>query len=165
MNPAFSIRQATEADIPVIRSLADRIWRACYPGMISEEQIGYMLRWMYSPEKLGDDFARGVRYELLESASGPAAYLATETQGNALYLHKLYLLPELHGRGMGRDLLEHVFDLARQSHLSLVRLNVNKANARALASYQRAGFIVERSVVNDIGGGFVMDDYVMSRSV
>ncbi len=165
MNPAFSIRLATLADIPVICSLADRIWRTCYPGMISDEQIVYMLGWMYSPEKLGDEFARGVRYELLESASGPVAYLATEKQGDALYLHKLYLAPELHGLGLGRDLLEHVLDLARQSQLSVVRLNVNKSNSRAIKSYERAGFSIERTIVNDIGSGFVMDDYVMSRSV
>ncbi len=165
MNPAFSIRPATVADIPVIRSLADRIWRTCYPGMISEEQISYMLRWMYSPEKLADDFARGIRYELLESASGPAAYLATEIQGDALYLHKLYLAPELHGLGLGRGLLEHTFDQACHLRLTVVRLNVNKSNFRAIKSYERAGFTVERSVVNDIGCGFAMDDYVMSRSV
>lgn len=165
MRPGYSIRLATEADIPVIRSLADRIWNACYAGMISGEQISYMLAWMYSEKKLREDFSRGVRFELLEAEAGTAGYLATEAVEGSLYLHKLYLAPELHGQGVGRALLEHVLELARRSKLPVVRLNVNKANIRALRSYERAGFVIEQSVVNDIGQGFVMDDYVMRRPV
>jgi ribosomal protein S18 acetylase RimI-like enzyme len=40
---------------------------------------------------------------------------------------------------------------------------VNKGNHRAIACYRRHGFVEEASVVNDIGGGYVMDDYVMVR--
>lgn len=40
---------------------------------------------------------------------------------------------------------------------------MNKGNHRAIACYRRHGFVQEASVVNDIGGGYVMDDYVMVR--
>jgi ribosomal protein S18 acetylase RimI-like enzyme len=40
---------------------------------------------------------------------------------------------------------------------------VNKGNHRAIACYHRHGFLKEASVVNDIGGGYFMDDYVMVR--
>jgi ribosomal protein S18 acetylase RimI-like enzyme len=167
MLPGVSIRRATEADIPVIRDLAGRIWRECYPGIITPEQIEYMLGWMYSEERIRDELRLGIRYELVESESRPVGYLSTSRveDSRALHLHKLYLAPELHGRGLGRELLEHVFEHARTAGLSLVQLNVNKANIRARRSYEKAGFIVESAVVNDIGGGFVMDDFVMRRAV
>jgi RimJ/RimL family protein N-acetyltransferase len=42
-------------------------------------------------------------------------------------------------------------------------LNVNKQNLRAIRAYERNGFFVREAVVVDIGGGFVMDDYVMAK--
>ena len=42
-------------------------------------------------------------------------------------------------------------------------LNVNKNNDRAISAYVRNGFVVREAVVVDIGGGFVMDDYIMAK--
>jgi hypothetical protein len=42
---------------------------------------------------------------------------------------------------------------------------VNKANARAIMAYKRNGFVITESVITDIGGGFVMDDYVMAKDL
>jgi hypothetical protein len=35
----------------------------------------------------------------------------------------------------------------------------------AVEAYKRMGFAIEKEVVADIGGGFVMDDYLMTRPV
>ena len=43
-------------------------------------------------------------------------------------------------------------------------LSVNKRNAKAIAAYKRNGFVIAESVVTDIGGGFVMDDYIMAKN-
>ncbi len=42
---------------------------------------------------------------------------------------------------------------------------MNKRNAQAIAAYRRNSFVIAESVITDIGGGFVMDDYVMAKSV
>ena len=44
---AFSTRPATVDDIPLLRDLAEQIWRVAYVGIIPPEQIDYMLGWMY----------------------------------------------------------------------------------------------------------------------
>jgi ribosomal protein S18 acetylase RimI-like enzyme len=44
-------------------------------------------------------------------------------------------------------------------------LQVNKKNAAAIRFYQSAGFEVIREAAFDIGGGFVMDDYVIEKRV
>ena len=44
-------------------------------------------------------------------------------------------------------------------------LQVNKQNTGAVGFYTAAGFEVIREAVFEIGGGFVMDDYVMRKPV
>jgi ribosomal protein S18 acetylase RimI-like enzyme len=163
--PPTSFVRATVDDIPRIRSMAERIWRVYYPRLLSPAQIEYMLRLMYSPESLAGDFRDGVIYERIRSADSDAGYLAYELSelGACLRLNKLYLLPEFHGRGLGQASLSHIAATASFHGLPAVELNVNKRNAQAIRAYERAGFRIVAPVVNDIGNGFVMDDYVMRR--
>jgi ribosomal protein S18 acetylase RimI-like enzyme len=46
-----------------------------------------------------------------------------------------------------------------------VILAVNKRNTAAIGSYRKYGFVVRESIVDDIGHGFVMDDYVMEKKL
>ena len=169
MNPAVGrrIRPAGEADIPVVRSLAETIWWSSYPGILSDAQIRYMLEWMYSAERLAADLARGVRYGIAEVDGLPVGYVATEAASatDTLHLHKLYLLSSHQGLGLGQWLLGEVLALAVESGLRQVELRVNKGNLRALKAYERAGFRCREAVVADIGGGFVMDDFILVRPV
>lgn len=158
---AISIRPAVLHDIPLLRALADRIWHACYPGMITPEQIRYMLDWMYSPDRIAEELRRGVHWAVVETTE-PIGYLSHERDpAGAVHLHKLYLDRALQGRGIGQAMLRHVIERARHGGATHVELRVNRSNTRALAAYARAGFRIERSLVADIGGGFVMDDHVL----
>ena len=42
---------------------------------------------------------------------------------------------------------------------------VNKQNAHAIAAYEKYGFAKREAVRVDIGNGFVMDDFIMARSL
>jgi GNAT superfamily N-acetyltransferase len=159
---------ATESDLPALAELAGMIWRACYPGIISPEQIEYMLARMYAPETLRNEIrSQGIRfYRLLlgERFTGFASLGPADTT-NVMKLHKLYLAPDLHGRGLGSLLLRHCETEARGAGARRLILAVNKRNTLALAAYQRNGFVVVESMVTDIGSGFVMDDFVMAKEL
>lgn len=162
----LTFRTATPADIPLLRDLASRIWRTCYPGVITVEQIDYMLAWMYSAEKIAEELTAGVLWEIALLDDTPAGYLALTFADSApAELNKLYLLPTLHGRGHGQAMLARALALTAARGGAALRLRVNKRNARALRSYERAGFRIVDSVVAAIGGGFVMDDYILSRAI
>jgi GNAT superfamily N-acetyltransferase len=160
--PTF--RRATAEDIPLLRTLAADIWRRSYREMLTAEQIDYMLAWMYGAETIRAEIAAGIWWEVIELDGAAIGYLAAE-RGADVKLHKLYLLPEQQGRGFAQRALDRVLELARTWGAARVILNVNKHNARALRAYERAGFSVIEAVVNDIGGGFVMDDFIMARAV
>jgi len=157
-----TLRPALESDVPLIRDLAHRIWNACYATLLSEAQRAYMLRWMYSPQQLSGQIRRGVHFQIAECAGRPVGYLAWETlsDGVTAHLHKLYLLPECHGHGLGQQMLRAVMNAAAARGCRQMELRVNKGNAQALRAYGRAGFETANSVATDIGGGFVMDDYM-----
>jgi GNAT superfamily N-acetyltransferase len=164
MSEFISIRPAGVEELSEIASLARVIWPVCYRGIISPAQITYMLERMYSLEQLCADFAAGVSFDLLFEggiALGFAAYGSGDSDPRECKLHKLYLLPSHQGRGYGSRLLRHVIAVARGRGFLSLALNVNKNNAKAIAVYKRHGFVVRAEVVVGIGGGFVMDDYVM----
>ena len=168
MQNKTQIVRASEEHLPAISELAGVIWRACYPGIITNEQIDYMLARMYSLDVLRDEIrSQGIRYDRLlldGKLAGFASYGPTSEPG-VIKLHKLYLLPELHGRRLGSRLLQHVEREVRSGAGRRLILSVNKRNAKAITAYQRNGFVIVESVVTDIGGGFVMDDYVMAKDL
>jgi GNAT superfamily N-acetyltransferase len=168
MNDSTTIIPVGERDLPALVELAGVIWRACYPGIISPEQIEFMLAHMYDQATLREEIrSQGIRfYQLLAEAScGGFASIGPTDAPRVMKLHKLYLLPELHGRGLGSRMLTHCADEARRLGAQRLILAVNKRNARAIAAYRRNGFAVAEAVVTDIGGGFVMDDYLMARDL
>lgn len=165
---AVRILPATEDHLAAIAQLAGVIWRAHYPGIISPEQIEYMLARMYSLETLREEVChKGIRFERLllgEEFTGFASYGPTE-QAGVFKLHKLYLLPSAQGRGLGSQLLKHCENEAHKLGARRLTLAVNKRNTKAIAAYQRNGYTVMESVVNDFGGGFLTDDFVMGKNV
>jgi GNAT superfamily N-acetyltransferase len=164
---ALTIRPAAAADIPLLRELADRIWRESYAAMLTPEQIDYMLARMYAPETIARELAEGVIWELASLADEAIGFhsCAHEPAERRLKLNKLYVLPEWQGNGFGQMLLARVHEVAASLDASEVWLQVNKRNPRAIAAYERAGYRIARPAVFDIGGGFVMDDFVMTRAV
>ena len=162
------IIQATEADLPAISELAGVVWRACYPGIITHAQIDYMLARMYSLDVLRDEIrSQGIRYDrlLMDDKLAGFASCGPTAEPGVMKLHKLYLLPELHGHGLGSRLLQHVEREVRAGAGRRLILSVNKRNTKAIAAYRRNGFVIADSVITDIGNGFVMDDYIMAKDL
>ena len=162
MPPRLTFRAAGPADVPTLRGLAERVWRTSYATMLSRAQIDYMLDLMYAPATIAAEMSRGVAWTIAELGGEPVGYLAHSFEGLQAELHKLYLLPDRQGGGLGQEMLRHARDMATGAGTHVLRLRVNKTNARALRSYERAGFRIVDALVADIGGGFVMDDYVLS---
>lgn len=168
------VSQATPDHVAEIRDLAGTVWRAHYPGIISPEQIEYMLARMYDLDVLAAELRGGIAHfralvgDVLVgfASTGPSEPLSGAEQELLTFkLHKLYVHPAHQRIGVGAALLGAVQHHARTRGASALVLNVNKQNAKAIAMYGKHGFALAESVVVDIGNGFVMDDFVMKQTL
>lgn len=160
-------RRASLADIPTIRTIAHEAWPLAYGEILSPEQVAYMLGRMYSETALAEQMERGHHFLLAltgDLAVGFAGYELKYQGTRITRLHKLYLHPEHKRKGYGRVLLDEVLQAAAHGGDSAVNLNVNKYNP-SLGFYTHLGFVRVGEEVIDIGGGFVMDDFVLERPV
>lgn len=162
------IKYAGKTDLVVVQDLAYLIWPTAYTGIISTEQISYMLEQMYSLEVLELQFDQKQQFVILYESGQPvgfASFGAKQTEREFLYrLNKLYILPAKQGHGAGRFLLDFILQAVSGLGGSGLELNVNKQNP-ARNFYARNGFQVIREEVLDIGNGYVMDDYVMRHPI
>ena len=145
-----------------IARLAAAVWRAHYPGIISHEQIDYMLAKMYDLDVLRREMANCITYLRAVEHNQLLGFAAYGPAKHEIKLHKLYVDPQHQRRGIGKSLIESV---ERACAGRMLVLTVNKRNQKAIAAYQKHGFVIRDAVVVNIGGGFVMDDYVMAKKV
>lgn len=159
------IRFADLDDIPTIGYLAQQIWPDAYGAILSPEQLEYMLDMSYSPESLHDQLTKQqIQFliaELDEEAVGFASFSPEEEEG-VHKLHKIYVLPQTQGTGVGRALLSFVIEQILEAGATTLRLNVNRHN-KARDFYEKLGFAVTKEVDIEIGNGFQMNDYIMEK--
>jgi len=163
---AVRIEPLSDADAETLAALAREIWYAHYPAIIGTAQIEYMLSQRYDPAVVRAELRQdGVWWDKLmvgPEMSGFASYLLA---GADLKLDKLYVHPRCQRRGYGGMMVKRACEVGRGRGCSRLVLAVNKNNRSAISAYLKHGFIVADAVVKDIGGGFVMDDYIMAKPI
>jgi ribosomal protein S18 acetylase RimI-like enzyme len=170
VSSAAVLNPLSRNDFETLAALAREIWLAHYSTIITTAQIEYMLGGRFTAENLERYLDSSDRWMFVLRREGRAigqligycSYARTD-QPRELKLEQLYLLPALHGQGLGRLMLEHVEAHALRIECDLLMLQVNKQNTVAINVYRRAGFTVRKEVVVDIGNGFVMDDFILEK--
>ena len=159
----LQIIDATIADIPAIIDIAHKTWWPTYENLLSKEQLSFMLEKIYDKNTLTKVMSDGTQTFLLGKENnvivGFAAYGRREEEPEIIKLHKLYLLPEMHGRGYGKILLDEVKKRTVAGGQKILDLNVKRDNP-AKTFYERCGFKVLRE--EDIPfGPYLLQDYIM----
>jgi diamine N-acetyltransferase len=153
----------TEAELQIIQELAAQIWRAHYPGIITHDQIDYMLYKNYSVASLQKQQGEGQQFFLLLNQEKNIGFIGvTATEDGEGFIHKFYILTELHGRGMGRAAFSGL--LHEFPNVHTYRLQVNRRNIKAINFYFSVGFRIETCGDFDIGNGYEMNDFIMVYS-
>lgn len=153
----------TKASFKTLAHLANLIWTEHYTPIIGEHQVAYMLEKFQSETAIEDQVNDGVLYYLISYRDKPVGYFSVSRQEEFLFLSKLYIEKSARGKGLGRAAISYMEKMAKDFDLKRIRLTVNKFNTNSIEAYQKMGFLNMDAIVQDIGNGFVMDDYVLEK--
>ena len=163
----MNLIKANSEHIPIIIDLTKKIWPVAYGEILSKAQLDYMIDKFYNEPALCELMQKGhVFYVAQDDKDNYVGFVSYEinSEPNKTKIHKIYVLPETQGTGLGRQFFELVKDKAIENNQEAIFLNVNKYN-NAIHFYHKLGFIKIKDEVIDIGSGYVMDDYVMEIAV
>ena len=149
-----------------LAEIAKLIWSEYFPGIITPEQVDYMVEKYQSADAIAKQISNdGYMYFMVLGNEEILGYLALKADGNQLLLSKLYLKKEFRGRGYFNKMLSFAEKIAKEKGLNSLYLAVNKHNDNAIAVYLKKGFSIKKEQTADIGNGFVMDDYIMEKMI
>lgn len=155
------VKKVGATAIPVIQNLANITWPVTYGEIITPQQLDYMMELLYSRAALQKQMDKGDLFVIVYDDERPvafASYSAKETDAGIYKLHKIYILPNQQGKGIGKLLISYI--TADIKPATALQLNVNRHN-KALHFYEKAGFSIIAEEDIYIGNGFYMNDYVM----
>lgn len=163
----MTIFEANPEDLPLIQELAYKIWPSTYGEILSEEQLKFMLDKFYDLDFLKIQMNNGQHFLLIKEGNavyGFASYELNYENSNQTKIHKIYVLPETQGKGIGKKLIDFIEKITFENNNSDVILNVNRFN-KALGFYEKIGFRIIETIDIEIGNGYLMEDYIMEKSV
>ena len=156
---------STETEVETVAGLAFEIWNQHFIPIIGKAQVDYMLEKFQSKKAISEQIEEGYSYYLLKAEGDYIGYTGICPREDELFLSKLYIRASQRDKGFGRKAIEFLEDLAREKGLSKITLTVNKNNTDSIKAYEEFGFTNLGIFVQDIGNGFVMDDYKMEKVV
>jgi RimJ/RimL family protein N-acetyltransferase len=157
---------ATKLEIEAVVILGKQIWNQHYVPIIGQGQVDYMLNKFQSISALTDQIEnQKYYYFMIFNNRKLTGYIGLQDREDTLFLSKIYLTDNVRGKGIGKIAVDFCVDFARKNRFSRIELTVNKNNVVAITAYQKIGFEKIDAIVTDIGGGYVMDDYVFEMTV
>lgn len=162
------VRKATTDDVTLLNEMAKKIFPLTYKEILTNEQIDYMMEWMYAPHNLIKQMVNeGQVYFIGYIDKTPFGYFSVQQEDEGLFhLQKIYVLFDHQGKGLGKVLFTKAIDYIKSVHPTPCKmiLNVNRNN-KAKNFYERLGMTVQSIGDFDIGNGYFMNDYIMELSI
>jgi len=167
MTSKFHIKEAGLKEIPVIQEIARQSWYSTYQGILSIEQIQYLLTQWYSKEFLEKEIQKhkNNHYLLFEKdeAFGFFAFFQNKENHAIMRLSRIYLIPEFQKKGYGKSVISFLESEAEKINCRFIELNVSKDNS-AISFYKKMGFKIEKDENVQIGP-YSFHDHVMMKEL
>lgn len=164
----MKISVAAKFQLEIVRDLAYKIWPSTYGKILSKVQLNFMLDKFYNLAYLENQLVSENQVFLLIEENnkflGFCSYELNCNSSNKTKLHKIYVLPETQGKGIGKVLLNEVEKIASENNNSALFLNVNRYN-NAQEFYKKQGYSIIKTIDIEIGNGYLMEDFVMEKEL
>lgn len=147
-----------------VAALAREIWTQHFTPIIGAAQVEYMLaRFQSAAAIVRQMTTEGYEYYLAPGIGYLA--LVPDAAKKRVLLSKIYVKADQRGQGRGKAFIRFAERRCREAGARELWLLVNRHNAGSIAFYERQGFQKVREQLQDIGGGFVTDDWRMAKTV
>jgi ribosomal protein S18 acetylase RimI-like enzyme len=161
----LTCKQATIADIFVIRRLAVAVWPRTYESILSPQQVIYMLNQNFSRSSLLNQMHAGNQFHIYFCNGQPVGFSSFgEIRSHIFQIDKLYILTEYQHLGIGRFAIQQIIKEVIEAKGTTLTLHVNRHNS-ARAFYEKMGFRITFWEDISIGNGFVRKDYLMELPI
>lgn len=155
----------TKLDFEIIAQLANVIWKEHYIRIIGKPQVEYMLEKFQSEKAMMEQLKNGFEYFIISFEKEPVGYISIRKDKDTLSLDKFYIFSSYRGKGFGKKTMKLIEEITKKERLTSIRLTVNKNNVNSIKVYEKLGFVNIRSILIEIGNGFVMNDYEMVKMI
>ena len=90
-----------------INELATVIWNEHYVPIIGNEQVDYMLQWMYDINSLQNQHEEGHIFYIIKSEGNELGFISIKEEGKGdWFLNKFYVLTQKQRTGLGSALFK-----------------------------------------------------------
>jgi len=156
-------------ELSKITELAELIWKKYYIEIITINQIEYMMNKFYSNDSLKTQIQNGQDFFFVKNKSEVIGFVSLSRQEDGIFfIHKFYIKPEQHRKSVGTLVLQEIenqINAIQKSKIYKIKLTVNRQNFKAVNFYFKNGFTIESCEDFDIGGAYLMNDFVMAKNV
>lgn len=146
----IEIKQVTIRAIGLLQEISKKTFFETFASSNTAEDMNKYLQTSFSAEKLSSELnnpnsffyfavaeGRVIGYLKLNIGQAQTEMLAE----NALEIERIYVLQDFFGKQIGQILYEKALQVAQVKQVSFVWLGVWEKNTRAIAFYQKNGFI------------------------
>lgn len=154
MSAEYVVRTIREEEIDLILPLAMKSWKFTYQDIFSNEFIENHVSRAYRKENLKKIMGQSVNglttfYVLVEVKTnlvrgyaqiGYDRFWETGEKRLPLRLFRIYLDPEILGKGLGKLLLDQVEQFVRKTGMESYIVGVHEKNTIGLRFYKKSGF-------------------------
>jgi ribosomal protein S18 acetylase RimI-like enzyme len=155
--------------IPIIQKIAHQTWPNTFGQVMTPEQIQYMLGLIYNEASLKSQIIeKGHKFILVEKDNIPLGFTSYEINykgESKLMIHKIYLLPQSQGLGIGTNLINLLSKIALDNNNKKLQLKVFYKNDKAIGFYEKYGFKQNGIEETNIGNNYIILDKVMERDL
>ena len=152
-------------EIKALSALATKIVKEHFDPLIGEAQNDYMISKFQSVSAIREQIAEGYRYYFVLKNQEQLGFMAFYPKNKKMYLSKFYVDSKFRGQGIASKMFQFVKEQSIKEKLSAIVLNVNRNNKEVIDIYQHLGFRKIREEKNEIGKGYVMDDFVLEYRI
>jgi ribosomal protein S18 acetylase RimI-like enzyme len=156
--------KATHSDVYRIADLAKLVWNQHYISIIGQNQVDYMLEKIYNYQSLLKQLNElNHHFFLITKSDKEIGFVSISSDNHKdFFIHKFYLDQRYANSGTGTQILSNLETIFSPKTFSLT---VNRQNFKSINFYFKNNFKIKSVEDFDIGNGYVMNDFVMHKTI